>query len=66
MISGENKFLFDLQGFCVLVLEHAQINNHGIINVDTYENQDLLYSYRYICHTRKQQYGRQISVIGLR
>ena len=66
MISGENKFLFDLQGFCVLVLEHAQIKNHGIINVDTYKNQDLLYSYRYICHSRKQQYGRQVSVIGLR
>ena len=66
MISGENKFLFDLQGFCVLVLEHAQIKNHGIINVDTYKNQDLLYSYRYICHSRKQQYGRQVSIIGLR
>ena len=66
MISGENKFLFDLQGFCLTVLEHAQIKNHGIIYVDTYQNEDLLYSYRYSCHTGDEQYGRQVSVIGLR
>ncbi len=66
MISGENKFLFDLQGFCLTVLEHATIKNHAIINVDTYQNKDLLYSYRLSCHIQEQQYGRQISVIGLR
>jgi len=66
MISGENKFLFDLQGFCLTVLEHATIKNHAIINVDTYQNKDLLYSYRLSCHIQERQYGRQVSVIGLR
>jgi len=66
LISGENKFLFDLQGFCLLVLEQAQINHHDKINVDTYQNEDLLYSYRLSCHIGKQKYGRQVSVIGLR
>ena len=66
MISGENKFLFDLQGFCSTFLKHATIKNFGIINVDTYQNQDLLYSYRLSCHKGKQEYGRQVSVIGLR
>ena len=66
MISGENKFLFDLQGFCLTVLEHATIKNYGMINVDTYQNQDLLYSYRLSCHIKERQYGRQVSVIGLR
>lgn len=66
MISGENKFLFDLQGFCLTVLEHAMIKNHGMINVDTYQNQDLLNSYRLSCHIQERQYGRQVSVIGLR
>ncbi len=42
------------------------IKNHGIINVDTYQNQDLLYSYRLSCHIQERQYGRQVSVIGLR
>ena len=66
MMSGENKFLFDLQGFCLLVLEHSQIKHHSKINVDTYQNNDLLYSYRLSCHAGKQEYGRQVSVIGLR
>ena len=66
MISGENKFLFDLQGFCLTILEHATIKNYSMINVDTYQNQDLLYSYRLSCHIQERQYGRQVSVIGLR
>ncbi len=66
MISGENKFLFDLQGFCSLALEQAQIKHQKRINVDTYQNQDLLYSYRLSRQAGTQQYGRQVSVIGLR
>ena len=66
MMSGENKFLFDLQGFCLLILENSQIKHQSKINVDTYQNSDLLYSYRLSCHKGKQEYGRQVSVIGLR
>ena len=65
MTSGENKFLFDLQGFCSMTFEQNHIN-HEIIRVDTYENDDLLYSYRLSYHKGKKLYGRQLSVIGLR
>ena len=65
MTSGENKFLFDLQGFCSMTFEQNNIN-YEIIKVDTYENRDLFYSYRLSYHRGIELYGRQLSVIGLR
>ena len=64
--SGINKFLFDLPGFCCLKLEDAHIKQYDIIDIDTYQNHDLLFSYRLSCHQKEDDYGRQISVIGIR
>ena len=64
--TSYGKFFFDLQGFCATLLERADINHYRSINIDTYQNHELFYSYRSSSHKGESLFGRQISVIGIR
>ena len=64
--TSHGKFFFDLQGFCATLLKRADINYYKSINVDTYQNHELFYSYRSSSHNGETLFGRQISVIGIR
>ena len=62
----KKKFFFNLQEYCKIALRHACVHQFDCINVDTYKNPDLFYSYRLSCHEGKSKYGRQISIIGIK
>ena len=64
--TSHGKFFFDLQGFCETLLKQANIDNYRSINLDTYQNYELFYSYRSSSHKGESLFGRQISVIGIR
>lgn len=67
-LQSTSKYLFDLPLLLKQCLENAGINNIGDVQIDTYKNDDLLFSHR---RSSKQNLnkiiktGRQISVIGL-
>ncbi len=56
---------FDLPGFCLAQLSQAGIGTMETLNLCTYENESLFYSYRRKTHKEENDYGRQISAIVL-
>lgn len=64
--DGETgKHLFDLQGYVLRRLEEAGIGSLGALNLDTYADEDLFFSYRRTCHREEDDYGRGLSAITL-
>ena len=61
-----NKFFFDLQKYCKIALKRACVNQFASINIDTYQNRKMFFSYRLSSHEGKSKYGRQISIIGIK
>ena len=57
------KYNFDLRGFINQKLINLNIKNIENINIDTYSQKNLFYSYRRSCHNNEKNYGRCISVI---
>jgi YfiH family protein len=64
--SAEGKLHFDLEGYVVHRLIAAGVGEVEALNLDTYSDPDRFYSYRRATHRREADYGRQISMIGLR
>ena len=64
--SGKSHF--NLPAYVKWRLESAGIskNNIEVINLCTYSNESILFSYRRSVHQNKPDYGRQISAIGLK
>lgn len=56
-------YMFNLSGLAAKILSNCGILNIEHIQVDTYKNQDLLYSHRRSTHNEQVKEGRQLSVI---
>jgi len=56
---------FDLPGFIISALKHNSVVNIESLNLDTYKNDDLFFSYRRATHRHEKQYGRLLSAIAL-
>ena len=61
--SGPEKYKFDLRGFINKELESSNIKNIENIEMDTFSNEELFYSYRRSQIKKENDYGRCISVI---
>jgi len=61
-ISNE-KYFFDLRGFINNQISRLNIRNVENIDIDTFSNSKLFYSYRRSCLNKEKDYGRCISVI---
>ena len=57
------KYVFDLRGFINKELSNLNIKNIDNIEMDTFSERELFYSYRRSRLNREQDYGRCISVI---
>ncbi len=67
--QGPNgKAHFDLPGYIAYRLEKSGINKKNVenLNICTYSNDSLFFSYRRTVHQNLADYGRQISAIGLK
>ena len=57
---------FDLEAYVAHRLAAAGLSRIEAMGLDTYADPDRFYSYRRATHRHEADYGRQISVIGLR
>jgi polyphenol oxidase len=62
----EGHHQFDLEGYNVYRLAEAGVGRIEALGLDTYSDPDRFFSYRRTTHAGEADYGRQISVIGLR
>ena len=60
------KLRESVQKYCKIALKRACVNQFASINIDTYQNRKMFFSYRLSSHEGKSKYGRQISIIGIR
>ena len=61
-----DRYLFDLKSFIVDRLKSKGIVDISSINLDTYSNDMLFYSYRRSVHKKEDDYGRMISTIVIK
>jgi YfiH family protein len=61
--TADEIFNFDLRGFINYQLSNLGINNVENLQLDTFSNKELFYSYRRSCFNKEKDYGRCISVI---
>jgi YfiH family protein len=57
---------FDLEGYVAHRLAAAGVPTIEMMGLDTYADADRFYSFRRATHRGEPDYGRQISIIGLR
>jgi YfiH family protein len=60
-----NHYLFDLPGYVCHKLTQERLSKIEHINVDTYKNEELFFSYRRTVHRQESVFGNQISAIML-
>lgn len=64
--SGKTgHYQFDIEGYVAARLAAAGIGRIECLGEDSYSQPERFFSYRRACHKGEQDYGRQISVIGL-
>lgn len=68
--AGKNKgelrhHQFDIEGYVAARLAAAGVRNVECLGQDTYSQPDRFFSYRRSCHAGEDDYGTQISLIGL-
>ena len=65
--ANADKYYFDLPKFVHYRLQKIGIDSDNIndCGLDTYQNDDLFFSYRRSCHQKQSDYGRNFSVIGI-
>lgn len=59
----EGHYMFNLSGLTAKILDNVGVRHIEHIQVDTYENEDLLFSHRRATHKSQDKEGRQLSVI---
>jgi len=64
--SSDTHFLFDLRKYAINELIKSGITEIDDIATDTYENEDICYSYRRSTHKKEPDMGRHISFICLK
>ena len=57
------KYIFDLRSFINKEILKLNIKNIENVEIDTFSNEKLFYSYRRSCFNKERDYGRSISVI---
>lgn len=62
----DNKIFFNITNFVKNTLEKQGINHIYDVNLDTYTNPELFFSYRQSCHEKKDKFGCQFSTIMLK
>jgi len=62
----EGHAQFDLEGYVAHRLAAAGVRTIEMMGLDTYADADRFYSFRRATHRREPDYGRQISIIGLK
>jgi YfiH family protein len=61
----KEHYLFDLRGYVMMKLKNEGIRHIDKIELDTYQNEQLFFSYRRTCHRQEAIFGNQISAIML-
>ena len=61
--TSSEKYVFDLRGFINKELSNLNIKNIDNVEMDTFSERELFYSYRRSRLNREPDYGRCISVI---
>jgi YfiH family protein len=61
----EGHYLFNLPSYVIAKLKAERISQIERIELDTYQNDDLFFSYRRACHRGESDFGNQISAIML-
>ncbi len=64
-INNKNKYYFDLTSFAIFCAKLIGITKIKTIDLDTYSNNDLFFSYRRSFHENRNDTGRLISIIYL-
>jgi YfiH family protein len=64
-VNAKGKCQFDLPAFVLTELHALQLASVESLGRDTYEEEDLFYSFRRTTHRGEADYGRQLSVIAL-
>ncbi len=65
--SGKpGHYQFDIEGYVAARLAAAGAPRVDLLGQDTYAQPDRFYSYRRSCHKHEPDYGRQVSLIGMR
>jgi copper oxidase (laccase) domain-containing protein len=59
-------YQFDLPAYVQSQLKIAGIKSVGNVQMDTYSNEEIFFSYRRSCHKNEPDYGRNLSVIAIR
>ena len=65
MDGKANHYQFDIEGYVAARLAGAGILRIECLGEDSYSQPERFFSYRRACHKGEQDYGRQISMIGL-
>ena len=60
------KYKFNLHGFIANKVQNLGICDISSINLDTYANEELCFSYRRSIHKKENDYGRMISTIVIK
>lgn len=60
-----NKQLFNLPGYVQYRLENIGVRNIYNVNIDTYKNNNLYFSFRMSSHIGEKDFGCQLSVISI-
>ena len=63
---NKDKYQFSLKKFITLKLEEQGVGNIDTVNIDTYKDEHLCFSYRRALHKKEDDYGRMISTITIK
>lgn len=66
ILEKNNKYYFNITEFVKNILKDQGINYIYDVDLDTYTNSELFFSYRRSCHQKKDKYGCQFSAIMLK
>ena len=66
-LANADKYYFDLPKFVNYRLQKLgmDVDNISDCGLDTYQNDNLFFSYRRSCHQKQADYGRNFSMIGI-
>ncbi|MDZ5761650.1 Polyphenol oxidase family protein [Candidatus Cyrtobacter comes] len=65
LLFKDQKYLFDLSGYAALIMKRSGVQLIDKLNIDTFSNPDLLFSYRRSSKIETNVYGCQISAITI-
>ena len=66
IVKKDDKLFFNITNFVKNILKKQGVNYVYDVNLDTYTNPELFFSYRRSCHEKKDKFGCQFSTIMLK